>query len=163
MSYAQWRNSYFSFVHLDITLILVLGFYSGLSGSGLSNTLTRHSSGGTGKNHKASVSIASVSPDIRTKHLPNTQPAQYCERYYLGVMPCVLIFTDGSNVTYYIRRSGTNSKQPHTIIISWNVSYWLHSSSDILFQNCDFNGKPMAAVRRHNAVHCTHYAKNSTY
>jgi hypothetical protein len=31
-SYAHWRNSYFSFVHLDITLILVLGFYSGLSG-----------------------------------------------------------------------------------------------------------------------------------
>jgi hypothetical protein len=33
MSYAQWRNSYtFFFVHLDIILILVLGFYSGLSG-----------------------------------------------------------------------------------------------------------------------------------
>jgi hypothetical protein len=34
MSYAQWRNSYtrFSFVHLGIILMLVLGFYSGLSG-----------------------------------------------------------------------------------------------------------------------------------
>jgi hypothetical protein len=32
MSYAQWRNSYtFFFVHLAITLILVLGFYSSLS------------------------------------------------------------------------------------------------------------------------------------
>jgi hypothetical protein len=34
MSYAQWRNSHthFSFVHLGITLILVLGIFSGLSG-----------------------------------------------------------------------------------------------------------------------------------
>jgi hypothetical protein len=34
MSYAQWRNSYsrFCFVHLGIILILVLRFYSGLSG-----------------------------------------------------------------------------------------------------------------------------------
>jgi hypothetical protein len=33
MSYAQWRNSCaFFLVHLGIILILVLGFYSGLSG-----------------------------------------------------------------------------------------------------------------------------------
>jgi hypothetical protein len=33
MSYVQWRNAYtFSFVHLGIILILVLRFYSGLSG-----------------------------------------------------------------------------------------------------------------------------------
>jgi hypothetical protein len=33
MSYAQWHNSYtFFFVHLVIILILVLGFYSCLSG-----------------------------------------------------------------------------------------------------------------------------------
>jgi hypothetical protein len=33
MSYAQWRNSYtFFFVHLGMILILVLRFYSGLSG-----------------------------------------------------------------------------------------------------------------------------------
>jgi hypothetical protein len=32
MSYAQWCNSYTFFVYLDITLILVLVFYSGLSG-----------------------------------------------------------------------------------------------------------------------------------
>jgi hypothetical protein len=32
MSYDQWRNSYTFFVHLGIILILVLGFYSGLSG-----------------------------------------------------------------------------------------------------------------------------------
>jgi hypothetical protein len=34
MSYAQWRNSYsrFCFVHLSIVLIIVLGFYLGLSG-----------------------------------------------------------------------------------------------------------------------------------
>jgi hypothetical protein len=33
MSYAQWRNSYtFVLVHLGIILVLVLGFYSGLSG-----------------------------------------------------------------------------------------------------------------------------------
>jgi hypothetical protein len=32
MSYAQWRNSCTLFVHLCIILILVLGFYSGLSG-----------------------------------------------------------------------------------------------------------------------------------
>jgi hypothetical protein len=33
MSYAQWRNlDPFFFVYLGITLILVLGFYSGLSG-----------------------------------------------------------------------------------------------------------------------------------
>jgi hypothetical protein len=32
MSYAQWRNSYTRFVHLGIILILLLGFYSGLSG-----------------------------------------------------------------------------------------------------------------------------------
>jgi hypothetical protein len=33
MSYAQWRNSYtFFLVHLGIILILVLEFYSGLSG-----------------------------------------------------------------------------------------------------------------------------------
>jgi hypothetical protein len=31
MSYAQWRNSYTLFIHLDIILILVLGFHSGLS------------------------------------------------------------------------------------------------------------------------------------
>jgi hypothetical protein len=34
MSYAEWRNSYtrFSFFHLGIVLIHVLGFYSGLPG-----------------------------------------------------------------------------------------------------------------------------------
>jgi hypothetical protein len=32
MSCAQWRNSYNFFVHLGIILILVLGFYSVLSG-----------------------------------------------------------------------------------------------------------------------------------
>jgi hypothetical protein len=32
MSYVHWRNSYTFFVHLGIILILVLGFYSGLSG-----------------------------------------------------------------------------------------------------------------------------------
>jgi hypothetical protein len=33
MSYAQWRNSYTLFFHLDIILILLLGFYySDLSG-----------------------------------------------------------------------------------------------------------------------------------
>jgi hypothetical protein len=32
MSCAQWRNSYNYFVHLGIILILLLGFYSGLSG-----------------------------------------------------------------------------------------------------------------------------------
>jgi hypothetical protein len=33
MSYAQWRTSYTRyFVHSDVILILVLGFYSGLSG-----------------------------------------------------------------------------------------------------------------------------------
>jgi hypothetical protein len=33
MSYAQWRNSYTLFlVHVGIILMLVLGFYSGLSG-----------------------------------------------------------------------------------------------------------------------------------
>jgi hypothetical protein len=32
MSYAHWHNSYTYFVHLGIILILVLGFYSGLSG-----------------------------------------------------------------------------------------------------------------------------------
>jgi general stress protein CsbA len=31
MSHAQWRKSY-TFVYLGIILILVLGFYSGLSG-----------------------------------------------------------------------------------------------------------------------------------
>jgi hypothetical protein len=31
VSYAQWRNAYTFFVHLGIILILVLGFYSGLS------------------------------------------------------------------------------------------------------------------------------------
>jgi hypothetical protein len=32
MSYAQWRNSYTLYFHLGIILILVFGFYSGLSG-----------------------------------------------------------------------------------------------------------------------------------
>jgi hypothetical protein len=32
MSYAPWRNPYTFFVHLRIILILVLGFYTGLSG-----------------------------------------------------------------------------------------------------------------------------------
>jgi hypothetical protein len=32
MSYAQWRNSYIFFARLDIILILVSGFYPGLSG-----------------------------------------------------------------------------------------------------------------------------------
>jgi hypothetical protein len=32
MSFAPWRNSYTFFVHLGITLILTLEFYSGLSG-----------------------------------------------------------------------------------------------------------------------------------
>jgi hypothetical protein len=32
MNYAQWRNSYTFFVHLGIILILLLGFYLGVSG-----------------------------------------------------------------------------------------------------------------------------------
>jgi hypothetical protein len=32
MSYAQWSNSYTFFIHINIILILVLGFYSGLFG-----------------------------------------------------------------------------------------------------------------------------------